>query len=79
MMTYKLNPKVARIKSGIKLIFPDGSKKRYTSGKEVADDEFRKRYNISELKAVDSLMEISLTEQGVPIVNWTGEENVSFF
>lgn len=78
-MTYRLNPGLAKIKSSLVLIFPDGSRKEYSSGTEAAEEDFDKKYLIEEVRAVEGTVELVLTEQDVPAMNWTGEENISFF
>ncbi len=78
-MTYRLNPEIGKIESGVVLIYPDGSRKEYSSGMMAADDTYDKRYLITGLKAVDSVIELQLKEQDIPVMNWCGEENVSFF
>ena len=78
-MTYKLDPELRKIESGVVLIYPDGIRKEYSSGAMAVGDTYDKRYLITRLKAVDNVIEIELEEQGVPVMNWSGEENVSFF
>ena len=50
IMTYKLNPELRKILSPIVLIFPDGTKQQYESGKAAADDVFDHKYLISTLR-----------------------------
>jgi len=38
-MTYKLNPEIRKIESKIVLIYPDCSRKEYSSGTEYTSDE----------------------------------------
>ena len=75
-MTYKLNPEIRKIESKIVLIYPDCSRKEYSSGTMLAEDAFDKRFLINKLKAVNSTVEIYLVEQKIPVMNWCGEENV---
>lgn len=78
-MTYKLNPDICKIMSPVILIFPNGNKREYDNGKKAADDTFRCKYMISEMRAVDGKVEIKLMELEAPNMNWSGEESVSFF
>ena len=78
-MTFKLNPEVRKIISPVILVFPDGSQKEYECGSQVADAGFDHRYIIESLKAEDGVVILTLAEQKIQGVNWTGEEEVSFF
>lgn len=78
-MTYKLNPEIRKIISPIVLIFPDGTKRQYESGKDAVDAVFDHKYTISTLCAVNDIIELKLVEQEAPIMNWSGESATSFF
>lgn len=78
-MTNKLNPEIRKILSPVVLTYPDGTKQQYESGKAVADAVFDHKYEISILSAVNDIVELKLVEQGVPIMNWSGESVTSFF
>lgn len=77
-MTYKLEPGLGRIKSPIVLIFPDGHREEYTSGSDVVEAVFEKKYQVVEIRAVENIVEIVVEEVTAPIVNWTGEEQTFF-
>ena len=78
-MTYKLNPEIRKIISPIVMIFPDGTKQQYGSGKAAADAVFDHKYLISTLRALNDAIELKLVEQEAPIMNWSGESAASFF
>lgn len=78
-MTYKLNPEIRKIISPIVMIFPDGTKQQYESGKAAAYTVFDHKYTISTLCAVNDIIELKLVEQEAPIMNWSGESATSFF
>lgn len=78
-MTYKLNPEIRKIISPIVMIFPDGTKQQYESGKAAADAVFDHKYLISTVRAVDNIIELKLVEQEAPNMNWSGEATTSFF
>ena len=78
-MTYKLNPEIRKILSPFVLIFPDGMKQQYASGKAAADAVFDHKYVISALLAKNDDIELKLVEQEAPIMNWSGESTASFF
>lgn len=80
-MTYKLNPEVKKITSPIIIKF-DGSEEvlSYEDGAALAEADFEKNYLIDSVSAKDSSIEITLRENDkVNVVNWVGEEAVSFF
>ena len=80
-MTYKLNPDVKKITSPIKIKF-DGSEEvlNFADGVALAEADFEKNYLIDSVSAKDSSIEITLRENDmVNVVNWVGEEAVSFF
>ena len=79
-MKYGIGYDLRKIKSNVEIVFPDGSRKSYKSGEEASDDQFEKRYGISELTADNNKIEITVEE--LPImaeVNWKPKEDVSFF
>lgn len=80
-MTYKLNPELRKIRSPVILIFPDSTEKNFESRSEIANAVFDKRYVITEITAEDSNIKLKLMEQQDKraVVNWIGEEAVSFF
>lgn len=78
-MTYKLNPEIRKILSPVVLVFPDGTKQQYESGKASADAVFDYKYVISTMRAVNDIIELKLVEQEAPIMNWSGESATSFF
>ena len=79
-MTYKLNPELRKIRSPVTLIFPDGMEKNFESGREIANAVFDKHYLIDEIKADGNVIKLKLMEQArAAVVNWNGEEAVSFF
>ena len=79
-MTYGLGYDLRKIKGPVQIIFPDGSRKNYKSGKEAAEAQFEKRYGISELIADERVIEITVEELPVmPVVYWETNEEVSFF
>ena len=80
-MTYKLNPYVKKITSPIKIKF-DVSEEvmNFADGVALAEADFEKNYLIDSVSAKDSSIEITLRENDmVYVVNWVGEEAVSFF
>ena len=80
-MTYKLNQEVKKIASPITIRF-DGSDDvlSFANGTALADACFEKNYLIESVAAKDSTIEITLRENDmVNVVNWVGEEAVSFF
>ena len=80
-MTYKLNPYVKKITSPIKIKF-DVSEEvmNFADGVALAEADFEKNYLIDSVSAKDSSIEITLRENDmVNVVNWVGEEAVSFF
>ena len=73
-MTYKLNPELRLITSPVVLIFPGGARHEYSSGTAVAEKTFNERYRVTEIRAVESVIEIQLEPVMVPEVNAIGEE-----
>ena len=78
-MTYKLNPELRKIQSPVVLVFPDGETREFECGFAVAEADFKQRYLIQAIRALDSIIEIKLVECAPPDMNWAGEETVSFF
>lgn len=78
-MTYKLNPALSKILSPIILILPDGNKQEYENGNELVEAVFDKCYMVKSMKAVSNSIEITLMERTASVMNWNGEEAVSFF
>lgn len=76
-VTYKLNPELRKISSPVVLVI-GADRLEYASGNSAAAAEFDKWYLITEMKAVDSKIEISLEEQIAPVTNWNGEEQTFF-
>ena len=77
-MTYKLNPSIARITSPLILTLPDGRKLEYENGEQAAEAVFDRHYVIDTIRAVDSRIIISVTEQKPMPTSWTGEEQTFF-
>lgn len=73
-MTYKIELGLGRIMSPITLLFPDGAKKQYKSGKEVCEMVFDRNYRVTEIRAAGDRIEIRVEEVGVPEINAVGEE-----
>ena len=65
-MTYKLEPGLARISSPIVLVMPDGEKREYGDGKEMAEAVFDHRLAVGEIRAINDEIEIILKEPDVP-------------
>ena len=78
-MTYILNPEIQKILSPVVLVFPDGMKLQYESGKAAVDAVFDRKYVISTMRAVNDIFELMLVEQETPNMNWSGEEPSTFF
>ena len=73
-MTYKLEPGLSRITSPVRLMFPEGSEE-YSSGLEVCEAEFDKKWRVVELRADSGTVEVVVEESDVPAVNavWGGD------
>ena len=80
-MTYKLNPEVKKITCPITIRFDgSGDVLGFENGIALADADFEKNYRIESISAKDNSIEITLREKDlVNVVNWVGEEAVSFF
>ena len=61
-MTYKIEQWVRKIKSQITIITGD-KKLHFDSGKKLADYEFDRKYEVINLMAVGSAIEITLAEK----------------
>lgn len=61
-MAYKLDPGLSRIMSPVSLLFPDGEKRDYRNGSEACEDTFDHSYRVDEIRAVDNVIEIALSE-----------------
>ena len=77
-MTYKLEPALSRITSPVLLTFPDGKEQKYSSGEEVCDVVFTRKYNAAEIRAVGNMVNIKLEEVDILETNWIGEEQTFF-
>ena len=77
-MKYKIEQFVAKINAPIVCRF-DGEELSFENGKDLAEYQFDKRYEITELTIEDGKVIACLSEQPVPNMNWVGEEAVSFF
>lgn len=78
-MTYKLNPQVRLIKSPVILVI-DEQVKEYRNGDELASQDFDKRYLIESIVARGDAVVVTVKEnEQTAIINWIGEEAVSFF
>ena len=77
-MTYKLEPGLSRITSPISLLLPDGTERRYESGRDIVEAAFDHRYVVTRIRAVENMVELKLEELIDPATNWIGEEQ-SFF
>ena len=77
-MTYKLNPEIGKISSPIKRFLPNGRELMFSSGAEAMEAVFEKQLVVDEIAAVDSVVEIRLSESCSVSVNWVGEEQTFF-
>lgn len=78
-MTYKLSPQLRFIKTPVILVI-DEEEKRYPGGECLTKLEFDKRYVIDSISARDNAVVVTLKENNQSaIINWIGEEAVSFF
>ncbi len=78
-MTYKLNPEIEKIRSPVVIVFEDGRKREFKDGKSAASAIFEKHYIVTCIKAINDIVELTITENKGPEINWIGEENISFF
>lgn len=77
-MTYKLSPQLKLIKAPVILVV-EGEEKQYSTGEELTRLEFQKYYLIDLISARDGSVVITLKENDRTfIINWVGEEEVSF-
>ena len=65
-MTYRLEPGLSRITSSVHLILPTGEIKEYRDGKEIVEAVFDKRWKVTEMRAVNDEIEITLREPDIP-------------
>ena len=61
-MTYKLELGTGKIVSSVVLILPEGAKEEFASGTEVCEKSFDRKYVVEEICAVNSSIEITLSE-----------------
>lgn len=78
-MTYRLNPAIEKIISPIVIVFKDGQRIEFSDGKSAASAVFDKHYIVTCVRAVRDRVELTITENKGPEINWIGEENISFF
>ena len=81
IMTYKLNPELKKINAPIILRFADGTETMsFPDGEALAAAEFGKSYLIDSLFVENDAVILVISENDtVNLVNWVGEEPVSFF
>lgn len=72
-MTYKLNPELGKIISPVTLLFPNGARHEYKSGKAMVEKSFSERYRVKAIKVIESVVEIEL-EQEIGI-----SDDITFF
>ena len=65
-MTYKLEPGLARITSPVFLLFPSGEKMEFENGEKACETVFDKRWKVTEMRAVNDEIEITLREPDIP-------------
>ncbi len=80
-MTYKLNPELKKICAPIIVRFVDGSADMtFPDGEALTVAKFSKNYLIDSLTAEKNTIVLTLRENDrVSVVNWIGEEAVSYF
>lgn len=80
-MTYKLNPEVKKICAPVIVRLADQDEElSFPDGAALADAEFDKRYLIDSLTVEAAAVVLTLCENDkINVVNWAGEEAVSFF
>lgn len=61
-MTYKLEPGLSRITSPVSFLLPDGKRIEYCSGAEACEVVFEHKYVVESMRAVNSSIEIILSE-----------------
>ena len=74
VMTYKIEPGLGRITSPITLLFPDGHTANYSSGEEVCETVFDRKYRVTVIRAAEDRIEIRVELTAVPEINAVGEE-----
>ena len=80
-MTYKLNPELKKIHAPIILRFLDGTTAmNFPDGEALTAAEFSKYYLVDSIHVENNTVFLILRENDtVPVVNWIGEDAVSFF
>ena len=80
-MTYKLNPELKKICAPIIVRFADGtSAMNFPNGEALTATEFEKNYLLDSLTVENNTIVLTLRENdAINVVNWVGEEAVSFF
>ncbi len=80
-MTYKLNPDVSKICAPVIVRFASGeAEQRFPNGVALADAVFEKNYLTDSLTVENESVVLVLRENDrVNVINWNGEEAVSFF
>ncbi len=78
-MTFKLNPQLSLINAPVILVV-NGEERMYPDGESLTTLEFYKRYVIDSIDAREGSVVVTLKENNhSAVVNWIGEEAVSFF
>ncbi len=78
MLKYNTDQFVKKINAPI-VCKVDGKKLAFKNGETLTSYEFDKKYGVDCITIEDGKTVITLQEQGVPKVNWIGEEAVCFF
>ena len=77
---YKLDYSLRKIKSPIKLFIENDEAGLYKDGEELFAQSFDRRYLVESIEAKENYICVKVTENREEnIVNWVGEEAVSFF
>ena len=77
-MTYKLNPELRLIKAPVILAIGD-QEQNYPDGESLLELKFDKNYLVHEITTRDNAVVVTLKENDqVGVINWIGEEAVSF-
>lgn len=61
-MTYKLDPVLSHIISPVRVYLPSGARQRFKNGTMLCNTTFNQKYQVTEIKAVDGVIEITLKE-----------------
>ena len=69
-MTYHLEPWVGKILSPVVLIYPDGERRGYDSGKAVAEEIFQRPYIIMNISTAKDTIELSLIHPPHPDISF---------